>query len=306
MYNYTQKDRYIETRLLESSYTKEQLELVFCKTEPYEKELDKDICDFSLQEIIDMYKRMNFSSFFTIANYHKFLRTYAIWCLSEKLIADNQNHFTELNSIDLPKYINKLAIDNKIFSRDQLLNVITQLKNPKDQFILIALFEIGKSKDFQDIIHARIEDINYSTNTIKLNGRIAEVSNEFIHYAKVANETLEYEGAKGKILPLVENGRIVKNNYNTMSESDFNEGRRIYMTVKRVMENLGLSKWITPNSLVESGKIHLINTIVEKENITVKDFFTTQSLVKIVEEQYNCKLYNKAKGYYEKYKEYFI
>ena len=303
MYNTEQKERYFAFRTSESSYTKEALAVVFNKTSDFEKEHDKDVCNFSLEEIIDMYKRMNIVSIDRLKSYHTLLNYYTTWCLNERLINDNQNHFSEIPGVILNDYTNKFALNSKIITREQLLQIINQVTNPRDQFTMIALFEIGKSKDFQELINARFSDISGNFITLS-SGRKAKVSDEFVKYAHESDTTMEYWGPTGRKYELVDDGKIIKKYKNTFAEDDFNEGRRIYYALKRVVDLLGLSKWITPNALVESGKIHMIKELAKQHNITPEDVVMRNDLLSEVEKQYNCSIYKSKQSFIKKYKEY--
>lgn len=306
MYNRRQKERYIDFKAASSTYEKDYFDLFFNKSEPYENELDKDLSNFSFEEIEDMYKRLNIVSIERLRSYHAIYSGYSAWCLSERLITDNQNHYTEIQNNELKKYANKLALDSKIISREQLLHLINHIRNPREQFMMIALFEIGKSKDFQELINAKFSDINIEQKTISLfNGRVVKVSDEFIYYARSANTTLEYNGQKGRIDQLIDDGKIIKKSKNVIHDDDFNEGRRIYYALKRVVDEMNLSKWITPNSLAESGKIHMIKEIAKEHNATPFEIIMNANLISEVEKQYNCDISSYRKSYYERNKEYF-
>ena len=303
MYNYAQKSRFINFKTSESSYTEEMLSVIFRRTEEFEIEYNKDICNFSVNEIIDMYKQMNIVSVDRLKSYHCILNFYAVWCLNERLINDNQNHFSEISGSILNNFTNKFALNSKIITREQLLQIISQIVNPRDQFTMIALFEVGKSKDFQELINLEMADIK-NNEILFPSGRKAKVSDKFIEYAAKANETLEYIGPAGKVVPLIENGKIIKKSKNTYNDSDFNEGRRIYYSLKRIVDLLGLSKWITPNALVESGKIHMIKELAKQHNITPEEVVMRVDLLAEVENQYSCFMHKSRQSFIKKYKEY--
>lgn len=305
MYNYAQKNRFINFKTSESSYTEEMLSVIFRRTEEFEMEYSKDVCNFSVNEIIDMYKQMNIVSVDRLKSYHCILNFYAVWCLNERLINDNQNHFSEINGSILNNFTNKFALNSKIITREQLLQIINQITNPRDQFTMIALFEIGKSKDFQELINLEMADIK-NNEILFPSGRKAKVSDKFIEYAAKANETLEYIGPAGKVVPLIENGKIIKKSKNTYNDSDFNEGRRIYYSLKRIVDLLGLSKWITPNALVESGKIHMIKELAKQHNITPEEVVMRVDLLAEIEHQYSCSMHKSRQSFIKKYKEYLV
>ena len=68
-------------------------------TEEYEKLFNKDLCNFTVSEILDMYRAMDFYSANTIYITNKIYADYTDWCINEGLVADSQNHYSGILQI---------------------------------------------------------------------------------------------------------------------------------------------------------------------------------------------------------------
>lgn len=301
MYNSEIKERFLREKALESYESSRSAEVQFRKTAEVEFRLNKDLSNWTLYEIIDFYKLSNFTSYYTIRNVHSIFSMYTQFCLSNNLVLDNQNHFLELNDEMLLLYLNKSVLEQKILDTETVYELINQLPNPRDQFIVLAHYEFGKSKDNVEIANARPEDVD--GNTLRLPTRVVQISDKMKYVIEdCVNEKIYYSVSKeGKIrVRLDDNGCIVKNYPNQKSSSDFQRGRNIYKAFKRAFDYLGKS-WIRPNDLVESGKINMIKKRSMELEMTPKDYLYSEHR-KEVEEQYNCEIV--VGSFLRKYKDY--
>ena len=230
MYNEEIKRRYITAKEQEVVLPNNYLVIQFNRAEEMETELGKDISNFTTYEIIEYYKMGNFDSLDSLRVLNSQLSMYTQWCLQENLVKDNQNHFLEMTADILSGCVNKAMLDRKIISRETVLKWVNELPNPRDQFIMLSLFEYGKSKNFTDITNAKITDI--VDNTLTLNdGRTVHISDQLKSIAEDSYETRTYYSITGKgvkTMSLVADGeKIVKNYPNTkLDVSEFQSGRK--------------------------------------------------------------------------------
>ena len=76
------------------------------------------------------------------------------------------------------------------------------------------------------------------------------------------------------------------------------------MKLYRSFDILGVDKWMKPNSLYESGKIHCVKNKAEELGMTPIELISTKELVEDIEYRYECNLRNGRARFIEKYKEY--
>lgn len=300
LYNEKQKERYIEFKEKYTTYTEGFLQRLFMFTSTFEEIKDKDVSCFTKYEIMDMYKILSSYSLDTLLNINAQLGLYTVWCINNTTVPDSQNHFRELDNDSLAECLNKMFVQQKIISKEQILTWCNQLPNAQDAFILLSLFEYGKSKNFAELINLTISD--FTGNQLHLPSRTVTVSDKLVALAQEANEATEYTsmGKTERIYPYVENGKVIKEHANCMSDDEFQKGRRLYTSVIHMLNYLGASKYINPNAVVESGKINMIKERAWELGITVTEYIDIYR--QEIEHQYNCRMI--PSQFISKYKSY--
>lgn len=301
-YNKEQKKRYISQKEEQISVPSNYIDVQFRKASEYEYELDKDICNWTVYDIIEYYKLLSMSSFESLLCLNSTFSQYTQFCLENNLVKDNQNHYLECTKEVLAGCISKAIFEKKIVDRETVLRWVDELPNPKDQFILLSLFEYGKSKDFKDIVNVKAEDVN--KNELKLSDRSVQISYELTSIIEQCIETNVYYSISGKnkkVMPLVDHGYIVKSYPNqNIYLSEFQKGRNIYITCQRIFDYLGI-EWMSPNSISEAGKLYLIKERAKELNITPIQYVYSEH-IKEVEMQFGCSITRSV--YAKKYGEY--
>ena len=304
-YNKELKDRYIKEKEKSLAVTSNYIDVQFRKVSEVEYELDKDVSNWTVYEIVEYYKILNVTSYESLICLNSIFSQYTQFCLENSLVRDNQNHFLECTKGILLGCINKAILDKKIVARETVLKWIDELPNPKDQFILLSLFEYGKSKDFKDIVYAGHDNLNEKDNTLKLTDRTVDISNkltEIIKSCKVEDTYYSISGKGTKVMPLIDYGYIVKSYPNqNISLSDFQKGRNIYIACQRIFDYLGIGSYMSPNSIVESGKLYMIKKRAKELNITPMQYVYSEHIQE-VEQQFGCNITRSVYG--KKYSEY--
>lgn len=306
MYNQELKNRYIREKNKTATLPNNYLVCQFNKVGKFEKELGKDVHDFTVYEIIEYYKILNASSLEVLACLNSQFSQYTQWCLQESLVVDNQNHYLELNLEQMRGCLNKVLTDKKIVSREQVLVWCESLPNPKDQFVILGLFEGLKGKDFCDFVNLRPQDIKGNT-LVLLDCRGIKVSDELIKYAEESIAETTYYSSSGnqtKTMPLVDNGYVIKNYPNTKEgTSAFAKGRIIYNSIARSLKYVGVLEFMSANSIYESGKIWMIKKRAAELGISTKDYVYSNH-IREVEEQFGCKIVRSV--FWLKYEDHLI
>ena len=303
MYNEDIKKRYIVEKERTTSTPEDYLKRLFNKTEAFEIRLDKDISSFTVYEIVDLYKTFNLYSADSLTVMHSHLALYTDWCLKQNIIPDCQNHFTEVTSDTIYKCINVVALKKSIITRETLYTWLEQIVNPSDAFIMIALFEGIKGKDFCEIVNLRMSD--FSGNKVKLcTGRELEVSDRLVNLALESSTAKIYFGTNGlgKKTPFLNEGDLIVKNYpNSQSNATaFYLGRRIYTKLMRNFSFLGVDEWMKANSLSDSGQIDFINMRAKELGMTARDYLYSD-YVQEVDEKYESNLARTKALYLKKY-----
>ena len=306
LYNPELKIQYIEEKSQEVIISNNYLECQFNKSFKLENELDKDISNFTVYEIIEYYKMLNSSSLDTLVVMNSQFSMYTQWCLQKSLVRDNQNHFLEMTIEQLKECLNKMLVNLKFVTRETILNWVDQLPNPKDQFVLLGLFEGLKGKDFCELSKLRPEDIKGNIATL-CTGREIELSDRLLKIISdcvVEDKYYSISGNGTKVMPLIDKGFIIKDYPNARGDvSDFQLGRKIYNSISRILNYFDVGEFMTANSIAESGKLQMIKEKAKELNMTCKDYIYSNHIVE-VENKFNSKIVRSI--FWLKYEDYLV
>lgn len=310
MYNESIKKRYIDEKENSTNTPNGYLARMFDKTEHFEEMCNKDVCCFTVYEIMDFYKTINISSLESLVVLNSHLSLYTQWCLQQNLVPDCQNHFDEIDSDTLVKCINRATLDKSIITRKTLELWLGQLNNPSDAFVMYCLFEGIKGQNFCEIYNLKLSD--FSGNKVKLcTGREMIVSDRLVELAKITDQTIEYHAvskSNTKVYPLIDEGYIIKKFHNSKDVEEVNEfqrGRRIYKILLRNFEFLEVADYMKPNSLVDSGKIDYINKRAKELEMSGIQFLESEYIDEI-ESKYCYDMKRLKISFIRKYKECLI
>ena len=322
MFNEELKRRYIEEKNENVTVPSNYLERQFTKVEKVEEELGKDVHDFTVYEIIEYYKTMNIVSLESLAVLNSHFSMYTQWCLQENIVKDNQNHFLEIDLEQLKGCLNTAILEKKIVDRKQVIDWCEQLPNPKDQVIMLGLFEGIKGGNFSEFVNLKPSNVSESSDIILLTDTLEKkykntnldkdnekqmyeyeviketyreitVSKQLIKYIKNSIEETTYYSCKDlcvKTMPLIDKGCVIKYYPNTTDDTSyFQKGRIIYNCISRSLKYVGALQYMSANSLAESGKINMIKERSKELGMTARDYIYS-NYIEEVEHQYGCKI----------------
>lgn len=281
MYNDERKRMYLEEKgeLIDTPLN--ILTTRFNQVQEMEENLGKDVADFTGYELMEFYKRRNFTALDTLIVTDSLMSDYTDWCISKNLVKDGQNHHIELTNDILGMCLNKVKGQKRYLNREQLVSYLEKgnngkmLNNPVDQFVMLALFEGIKGNDFEDLYSLKMADFNGNVVSLE-SGRKFTVSDRLIEYARKANDLYEYYPltiADNMLVRPLRGDGIVKEYCNTSEDADaFRKGRRIYTKVKLILSWLDLDMEISANTLYESGRLQFIRERSAELNMTPKEY----------------------------------
>lgn len=306
MYNQELKERYRKEKESYTTVSAYYFSSLFKRTEPFEEQLDKDASNFTTYEIINMYKTLAIMSLDTIATMNSNLSMYTQWCIQENLVNDYQNHYLEITRDMMASFVNKLAMDKKVVSREQVLDWCQQFPNPSDSFCLLGLFEGIRGGGYLELALAKMEDF-HDNIFIAYNGREIKVSFTLIEYAKQSNETIEYQSISRnmeKEVNLIENGRIIKDYPNVRrTESLPVLRRRTQSRLARIFNYMGILEYMNGNDIRMSGVIEMINSRCKELGINGKNYIYGIGIEEI-KKQYDFKVVSSV--FMDKFGEYLV
>lgn len=306
MYNKELKGQYISERENEVVLPNNYLRCQFEKSSQIEEELGKDISNFTVYEIIEYYKFLNLTVLDCLMVMNSQFSLYTQWCLQNNLVKDNQNHFLEITTEKMNSCLNKALLNMKFVSKETILGWVNQLPNPKDQFVLLGLYEGIKGKDFCELSKLKPEDIKGNIATL-CTGREIELSDTLLNIISECLEEDTYYSLTGngsKRMPLFYKGYIIKDYPNTKEGvSEFQIGRKLYNGITRTLNYFGVLDYMSANSITESGKLNMIKSRAKELGMTSREYIYSDYITE-VEKKYNCKIVKST--YWIKYQDYLV
>lgn len=294
LYNEELKQRYIDYKENVVTVARGYLKRLFTTCEPYESRKNKDVCNFTATEIIELYQMMNRQSKGTLSVINSTLSQYTNWCMMQNIVLDNQNHFLEITPDRYADCVNALYVQKSVLTRDEVLEITNKFDNYCDKFIALAFFEGLCGKDFKEIWAAHYVDIDETNQTINLvTGRTIEISKQLIDYAYEASQSMMYHslGETNRSYAFLESDDTIVKNYMNCKEdvSDHQRGRRIYTKLQRLLSSIDLG-YLKPQALIDSGKIDYVNRRSKELGISGEQYVMTPELLANVEKQYGIRI----------------
>lgn len=269
MYNENFKTKYIKSGEYSEDVMKIRIIPLFDKIEKEEESNGKDVYDFSLEEIINLYKSFNSHSGGSLMTYNSILKAYTNYGIKMGVVKDNTNHFLEVTrSAIFDQCVNKLNLKKGIISREKLKEITSEMVNPHEVFVMYALFEGICGKEYSDLAPLTME--NFKGNMVYLpSGRKFEVSDELLRAAEESAESTKYygftkDGNLKEIKFMFGDNKIIKDRYNCYSGTIKAGHMRVFNLLRRIVKNYDL-EGITVTTLLESGRIDMIKWFMRKD-----------------------------------------
>lgn len=264
MYNEERKLQFLKERKSEVELSP-NTEIWFESMEFFEKEYDRDVCEWTSTEIIRYMKFMSTPRIQTLIIFKGSMSIYTDWCITNRLVTDNQNHFAELTTETLCQCIDFEKLRTLILTREELLENIRTLNNYSDQFIFLGLFE---GINAQNLVNVGISDLN--GNELHLHdGRTILISDELYHIILMAAEETTWISNKSKQreYEYVPSDKIIRiiNRKNPQTNMMLLLGGRF----RGGLNLMGLPSEISRKDIMESGRLDYIRRVMKENNISL-------------------------------------
>lgn len=268
-YNSNFKCSYIQDvkdRYKYASQVEDNIGLLFRRVEDWEKDKEKDIYDWSVEEIIEFYKWLSTPSLESLMIMNNQYKLYAAFALKNGMIRDNQNHFDEIDLETLNTCVNYGLIKRQIITRKNLLDILTSsdVENISDQVIALAIFEGIGGKNMEELTALEPTDINIQTKEVSLiSGRKFKISDKLIAWCFESADEYNYYNSMSKISNksyLLSDTRVIKR----LSNSTVDSVQQRHKTINRRLDHI---KALTNcgafaiGALRESGRLEMIRNL---------------------------------------------
>lgn len=248
---------------------------IFKKTAKIEEQWNKDVCDFTIDEITKVLSSFNASSRNALSKNASILRTYTEWCCANKLSIDNINHYNEITINSLDKYVNKKKA--YIVSKEELYQFIQRLRNMSDRFLILALFEGIGDESIGELLQVELKDIDEDNMIITMpSGKKKIISQDLLNLA-IESSNEEYYISEGGDFesPLLKEGKIVNSRVNTRKDSLEALELRLVRRLGKIREENSV-KWLTIPKIQKAGVIDDFQVVMKKCGVTKEQVFESE------------------------------
>ena len=266
-YNASQKERYFIARENDYQMIRTVGKVFFNATSEYESKLEKDCCNFTVKEILNMYSAYASRSWEHLLNFNSQLKIYTEWCLKENLVSDNQNHYAEIDKEEMYKCLNLGLKDEMFITRKELEKTIKleKIPNVSDQFLCLAFFEGLGGLGYKDFINLMPEQ--FHDGKVFLSDRELEVSELLTEKALEAAEIYDkfsYEGPL-KVGYKKEDPSIIKDSANVFTPLTPERNiKKMHRRITRIEDLMG--KRYGYVSLRNSGRVDMIKHLMDTDS----------------------------------------
>lgn len=266
MFDKEQKEAFIKEYLKSKVVAKTSLYAVFRKTEPFEEKLNKDVSQFTREEILDMFAQFRAKSVNSLLNYAIILKHYS-------RLMRGENEYESITKADVVDLIDKSG--NILLSREELDDIEAQLLNWSDKTIVELLWEGISGKNMIDIYSVSEECIQ--GDMLCVNGKEFYMTNrlkELLPKAFAETEIMSY-GNTMRIVEVEGKGRLYKERANTRGiDSDDQKFRYFYRRIQIFREYLDIPG-LTMKNLSASGMFYYIQLGIKETGLALREFLKT-------------------------------
>lgn len=270
MYNEEQKESFIEEYLKSKVIAETSLYAILRKTEPFEIELDKDVSEFTKDEIIDMFRKFKAKSVNSLLNYCVILKHYSRF-IKKKI---GSNAYELIEKADITSLVDKNA--KILLTREDLDDIEEQLLNWSDKAIVELLWEGIAGPSMNDIFSVSQECIQ--GEILFVNGKEYSMTNklkEFLPKAFKEEEIMSY-GESAKIIEVDGKGKIYKERGNARGiDTPDSRFRYFYRRIQMFRDYLDIPG-LTMKNIQSSGLWYYLQLGMKEKNLGLREFLKTK------------------------------
>ena len=281
MYQSEIKESFIKDYMRSRVVAQTSLYSLFRKTEKYEESFGKDCCQFTPDEVLEMYKDFKAKSVFVLLNYNVILKAYCAW----------QKYYNSLETENVYEGITRRMLDSlipemKVLSRDDVTDIETQLYNWTDKAIIEALFEGLSGNSMRDLVSVDENMVDHENKRLIFpDGRVFDLTDRLYSLLMAAFSETEYAcyGYTMRIKKLIGTGRLYKERDNAHAmDSDDKYFRWVYRKVQNARRHVGIES-LTMKNLATAGLIYYLRKGMDQTGLELKPFLLTEMGEKLLD-----------------------
>ena len=283
MYQEEQKEKFIMDYMRSRIVQKTSLYGLFRKIEPYEKELNKDVCLFTKDEAKKMYIELKSRSVYTLLNNNVILKAYTSWQKHFNGV-ESENIYENITIEDLRPCVDAKA--SKILSREEITEIEEQLLNITDAAIIECLFQGIAGPSMRDITSLHRDMLDKENKCLLFpDGRVFDISENLCELLDKAFDEEKYlcYGETLRVKKLEGKGKLFKDRDNSYAaDSDDRRFRAVYRKIMVIRDYVGI-KELTMKGIAAAGFLHYLKMYLNETDLALKEFLRTEKGEKLMD-----------------------
>lgn len=276
MYQKERKEEFIRDYIRSRVVQKTSIYGLFRKIQSYEEKLNKDVCRFTKNEAIEMYKRFQSRSVYTLLNNNVILKAYCSW---QKYYhgLEIETAYDSITIDDLRPCVNEKA--SKLLSREEITEIEEQLLNVTDSAIIECLFQGIAGPSMRDITSLSKDMLDKKNKCLVFpDGRVFDISEKLCELLEEAfnEETYICYGETLRVKKLLGKGKLFKERDNAYAaDSDDRKFRAVYRKIQIIRDYIGI-KELTMKGIAAAGFLHYLKIYLKESELGLKEFLQTE------------------------------
>lgn len=263
--------------------TRRSYQRVLSEAMPYEEEIDKDICDFSIAEMRPFLQELGAKTISAAKSNCSVLSSYIQFAIEEGFKINDINQLKGNSQA----FYEGLVKDVKIYYTDrEFARIINRCVNPQDSATFLLVYNGVQGLGCAEIVNLKKDDFSERQQKLKLTDadgsvRYLTVSEECIDEVIRASKQHEYfmrngeveDGSRRTVTNLNTNDYVIRNSEtNLEKQNEAADKHTVYRRCKVISEVLGLEhftvKGISRSGMLAYGK----NFLKENGEITNENY----------------------------------
>ena len=249
----------------------------------FEKKFQKSFYEFTIEEILDMYKSTHSISDVTLQNANLTLKHAARWTVDKRGL-DVKNSYEDVTKELILTCVDTRRKKNMVLTKDDLTEIQGELLNWTDKAILFLLFEGVGGYMLKELMFIDWDQVSRKNLQIYFrSGKIIDITMgeyELLRNAFQEEELISF-GTTNRVSKVKSLG-VYKARFNSLSDNDdvtnpADVERRYRFCQRRLIlisKDLGIN--ITSGSIQESGFLHYIKEGVQQSGLDFLQYIKTE------------------------------
>jgi integrase len=271
-YNFEFKQKFVEKNYKET--TQRVVNALFRKTAKLETAYGKDVYDFSVEELTELFKSLKAKTLRSLQNSISTIEQYIDFAIKNKVTQVKLNYAITFDNKDrIENLLDTEAMENMIFDKDEIMEMAMNSDNAQDGVILGLLFDgVSHKNEFEELTNLTEDDVDFENQEVKVSDRNVPISTETMILIKDALKQEKYvsiNGEKSRKYKIAEGKNIIRGLRGKVKV----KGQIISQRILRIAEIFDY-EFLNATTVSYSGQLQLAKELLDN-NVSLEETIDT-------------------------------